>query len=87
MDGKLSRKNLRSARNPLCLSCFREMVPRGTEDGLVCFDAKTGEPHTCDRYLEGKYRPAGNALKRHRRRLGALEDDPRQIDPPGLDFG
>jgi hypothetical protein len=78
-----SPKGTRLAQNPLCLACFVEMVPRYTEAGLVCFEAKSGKPHTCGRYLNGQYRPAGDARIYHKARLLALEDDPRQVEAPG----
>ena len=75
-------KGTRLARNPLCLNCFVEMEPRQTAAGLVCFEAKSGKPHNCGRYVNGQYRPAREARIYHKARMLALEDDPRQVDKP-----
>jgi len=73
-----SRKGRKLPQNPLCLDCFTEMVARQTADGLVCFEAKSGEPHNCGRYVNGQYRPAREARIYHKARVEALEDDPSQ---------
>jgi len=83
-----SRKGRKLPQNPRCMGCFTEMVARQTADGLVCFEAKSGEPHNCGRYVNGQYRPAREARIYHKARLLALEDDPSQTEPAtGPDLG
>ena len=80
----MPRKYRKSGQNPLCLNCRTEMIPKETSNGTICIEAKSGKPHTCGRYIEGRYRPAREARIYHKARMLALEDDPTQVETPGV---